>query len=96
MKIREAGPDDAPSLAALLAELGYPDGEERVRSRVATFAGDPSAFVRTRGRGRRAARVAGCRYLEVTSGERPGREAAHAFYDALGLEQVSRRYLKEL
>ena len=60
------------------------------------FAGDPSSFVRTRGRGRRAARVAGCRYLEVTSGERPGREAAHAFYDALGLEQVSRRYLKEL
>ena len=42
------------------------------------------------------ARAAGCRYLEVTSGERPGREAAHAFYEALGLEQVSRRYLKEL
>ena len=35
-------------------------------------------------------------YLEVTSGERPGREAAHAFYDSLGLEQVSRRYLKAL
>ena len=42
------------------------------------------------------ARAAGCRYLEVTSGERPGREVAHAFYEALGLEQVSRRYLKEL
>jgi GNAT superfamily N-acetyltransferase len=42
------------------------------------------------------ARAVGCRYLEVTSGERPGREAAHAFYEALGLEQVSRRYLKEL
>jgi GNAT superfamily N-acetyltransferase len=42
------------------------------------------------------ARAGGCRYLEVTSGERPGREAAHAFYEALGLEQVSRRYLKEL
>jgi len=42
------------------------------------------------------ARAASCRYLEVTSGERPGREAAHAFYEALGLEQVSRRYLKEL
>ena len=42
------------------------------------------------------ARAAGCRYLEVTSGERPEREAAHAFYEAIGLEQVSRRYLKEL
>ncbi|MGH3010697.1 MAG: GNAT family N-acetyltransferase [Gaiellaceae bacterium] len=41
-------------------------------------------------------RAAGCRYLEVTSGERPEREAAHAFYEALGLEQVSRRYLKAL
>jgi GNAT superfamily N-acetyltransferase len=44
----------------------------------------------------RRARAAGCRYLEVTSGERAGREAAHAFYEALGLEQVSRRYLKRL
>jgi hypothetical protein len=41
------------------------------------------------------ARACGCRYLEVT-GERAEREAAHAFYEALGLEQVSRRYLKEL
>ena len=42
------------------------------------------------------ARARGCRYLEVTSGERPERAAAHAFYEALGLEQVSKRYLKEL
>ena len=42
------------------------------------------------------ARAQGCRYLEVTSGERPERAAAHALYEALGLEQVSRRYLKEL
>lgn len=42
------------------------------------------------------ARGMGCRSLEVTSGERPGREAAHAFYRALGLPEVSRRYLKEL
>jgi GNAT superfamily N-acetyltransferase len=44
----------------------------------------------------RRAVAAGCRYLEVTTGERRGREAAHAFYESLGLEQVSRRYLKEL
>ena len=42
------------------------------------------------------ARQRGCRYLEVTSGERPGREAAHAFYATLGLAEVSRRYLGEL
>jgi predicted N-acetyltransferase YhbS len=58
---------------------------------------------RGRGAGRRLvdeiearARACGCRYLEVTSGERAEREAAHAFYEALGLEQVSRRYLKDL
>ena len=142
MRIREARPEDAPALAALLAELGYPDGDERVRSRVAAFACDPSSFVlvaedggrllgaasatvmpllhedggwcrlsalvvsessRRAGVGRALvadaegrARAGGCRYLEVTSGERSDREAAHAFYEALGLEQVSRRYLKEL
>ncbi len=42
------------------------------------------------------ARASGCHYLEVTTGERPDREAAHAFYVALGLEQVSKRYLKRL
>jgi GNAT superfamily N-acetyltransferase len=42
------------------------------------------------------ARASGSRYLEVTSGERPERAAAHAFYRALGLEEVSRRYLKKL
>ena len=42
------------------------------------------------------ARASGCRYLEVTSGERPERGAAHRFYRSLGLEEVSRRYLKEL
>jgi GNAT superfamily N-acetyltransferase len=38
----------------------------------------------------------GCALVEVTSGERPEREAAHRFYAELGYEQVSRRYLKEL
>ncbi len=42
------------------------------------------------------ARAAGCRYLEVTSGERPEREAAHSFYRTVGLVEVSRRYLKQL
>jgi len=44
----------------------------------------------------RRAAEAGCRYLEVTTGERAGREAAHALYESLGLERVSRRYLKAL
>jgi hypothetical protein len=38
----------------------------------------------------------GCALVEVTSGERPEREAAHRFNPGLGYEQVSRRYLKEL
>jgi len=42
------------------------------------------------------AREFGCALMEVTSGERPEREAAHRFYAALGYEEVSRRFLKEL
>jgi GNAT superfamily N-acetyltransferase len=42
------------------------------------------------------ARSRGCRYSEVTSGERPERGAAHRFYEALGYEEVSRRFLKAL
>jgi GNAT superfamily N-acetyltransferase len=142
VSLREARPEDAPALAGLLAELGYPNSVEPLRARLRAFAADRSSFVliaveadrvlglasatvlpllhedgswcrlsalvvgegsRRAGVGRtlvaeveERARAAGCRYLEVTSGERPGREAAHAFYEALGLEQVSRRYLKEL
>ncbi|MGH2449966.1 MAG: GNAT family N-acetyltransferase [Candidatus Limnocylindria bacterium] len=40
------------------------------------------------------ARSHGCGLVEVTSGERPHREAAHGFYEALGYEEVSKRYLK--
>ena len=42
------------------------------------------------------ARHRGCRFAEVTSGERADREAAHRFYAARGYEQVSRRFLREL
>jgi GNAT superfamily N-acetyltransferase len=142
VRIRDARAEDAPALAALMVELGYPDDVEPLRERLRAYAANPSSFVlvaaeadrllglasasvvpllhedgswcrlsalvvaegsRRAGIGRKLvaeveerARVAGCRYLEVTSGERPEREAAHAFYEALGLEQVSRRYLKEL
>jgi N-acetylglutamate synthase-like GNAT family acetyltransferase len=142
MMIRDATVADAGALAALLAELGYPDEEARVAARVEQFARDPasrflvvekdgavvglaaatvlplahedgvwcrlSALVvaeaaRRGGAGRALvaaveaeARDRGCRRIEVTSGERPERDAAHGFYDALGYEQVSKRYLKEL
>ena len=42
------------------------------------------------------ARARGGRWVEVTSGDRPDREAAHRFYTALGYEQVSRRFRKAL
>jgi GNAT superfamily N-acetyltransferase len=139
--IRDAHTEDTPGLARLLAELGYPDDEERVLARVQALGEHRDSFVlvaddgelaglasatvmpllhedcswcrlsalvvaeghRRHGVARalvaeveRRALEAGCRYLEVTSGERPGREAAQMFYESLGLEQVSRRYLKKL
>jgi GNAT superfamily N-acetyltransferase len=140
--LREARPEDAPALAALLAELGYPDTPEAVAARVARFAADDascflvaeegsglgglacatvmplahedgswcrlSAVVvaearRRTGVGRALveaveafARGRGCTLVEVTSGERPERAAAHRFYARLGYEQVSKRYLEAL
>ncbi|MDQ6898305.1 MAG: GNAT family N-acetyltransferase [Candidatus Dormibacteraeota bacterium] len=38
------------------------------------------------------AELRGCEGLELTSGLRPEREAAHAFYEALGFERSSYRY----
>ena len=142
MRIRDARAGDAPGLAPLLAELGYPDDVERVAARADAFDGHAGSFLlvaedgeeltglasatvipllhedgswcrlsalvvasghRRRGIARallaeaeRRAADAGCRYLEVTTGERAGREAAHVLYESLGLEQVSRRYLKAL
>ena len=142
MRIREAGPADAPAVSALLTELGYPEDLAQVAARVEELGRDPASLLlvaeadgdvvglasattipllhedgrlcrlsalvvtekrRRGGAGRRLveevearARTRGCRYLEVTSGERPERAAAHAFYEVLGLEQVSKRYLKEL
>jgi GNAT superfamily N-acetyltransferase len=142
VRIRDARSEDAEGLAALLAELGYPDSADRVESRLNGLAATAGSFVVVAeeadslvgaasasvipllhedgrwcrlsalvvaGESRRAgigralvgeveerARAADCRYLEVTSGERAGREAAHAFYESLGLGQVSRRYLRRL
>jgi GNAT superfamily N-acetyltransferase len=142
VRVRGARAGDAPGLAPLLAELGYPDDVERVAARADAFDGHAGSFLlvaedgkeltglasatvipllhedgswcrlsalvvasghRRRGIARallaeaeRRAAEAGCRYLEVTTGERAGREAAHALYESLGLEQVSRRYLKAL
>ena len=43
MRIREAKPEDATALAALLAELGYLDERGRIGARVDRFAADPSS-----------------------------------------------------
>jgi ribosomal protein S18 acetylase RimI-like enzyme len=42
------------------------------------------------------ARNEGCDGIELTSGLRPEREAAHRFYEALGFERTSYRYWKGL
>ncbi|MGH3005857.1 MAG: GNAT family N-acetyltransferase [Gaiellaceae bacterium] len=66
--------------ALVVAEARRRDGVGR------SLVGAVEAFARSRG----------CVLMEVTSGERPHREAAHRFYEALGYEEVSKRYLKDL
>ena len=46
ISLRRAGPDDAADVAALLAELGYPDNEmDAVKQRLATWAREPAGVV---------------------------------------------------
>jgi GNAT superfamily N-acetyltransferase len=136
--VREARPEDAAAIAALLGELGYPADPEAVAERLARMGpGDAvliadgglvalhripllaeggalariTAFVVAAGHRRtglgtalltaaeEVARTWGCDRIEVASGRRPEREAAHAFYLAAGFEETTRRsarYWKEL
>ena len=141
MRIRDARAGDAPGLAPLLAELGYPEDVERVAARADAFDLHAGSFllvaedgeeltglasatvhsaaprarfvvppVRARRRERPpprdrprswprpsvALRRLAVATPEVTTGERAGREAAHALYESLRNQQVSRRYLKAL
>jgi RimJ/RimL family protein N-acetyltransferase len=133
--VRPARFNDAPALARLLTELGYPQDAEQVRSQLATWAGDPrgtvlvaesggspagfaavyairridrpGSFARvvaltvdsTRqrsGLGRRLlaeveawAGETECDEIEITSSR--SRDAAHAFYRALGFTDLCER-----
>lgn len=43
--VREARPDDAHAIAALLGELGYPSGAEQASARLARIERDPSTVL---------------------------------------------------
>jgi GNAT superfamily N-acetyltransferase len=136
--VREAGPDDAGAIAALLGELGYPADPSAVTDRLARMGSADAVLLadgglvalhripllaeggavaritalvvapsrRRAGVGRallaaaeEVARSWGCWRAEVSSGRRPERDAAHAFYLAAGFEETtarSTRYWKEL
>jgi GNAT superfamily N-acetyltransferase len=134
--IRAATPDDAPAIAALLGELGYPADAGAIRERlpatdVVLLSGhdglialhrvprlaEGGCFVRVTalvvaasarglGVGRRLlaaaeeqARAWDAAMIEVSSGRRPERDAAHRLYTAAGYEdvaEVSVRYRKPL
>jgi hypothetical protein len=81
--VHRAGPEDAAAIAELMGQLGYPAAPRR----------SPIAAAHD------LARRWGCDRLEVSSGRRPERDAAHAFYLAAGFEETSphsARYWKEL
>jgi ribosomal protein S18 acetylase RimI-like enzyme len=136
--IRPATPDDAPSAASLLKELGYNQPVEFFRERLTIFGGKPDELVLVaeqagsvvgllafraflyfhepgkqgriialvvsegvRGGGIGRAMVAecekfalecGCKRMEVTTGTQ--REKAHRFYESMGYQETSKRYLK--
>jgi GNAT superfamily N-acetyltransferase len=43
--IREAAQDDAPAIAALLGELGYPTSADQAAERIGRIAADPTTWV---------------------------------------------------
>jgi GNAT superfamily N-acetyltransferase len=45
VKLREARPEDAPAVAALLAELGYPSSTDQAFERIARIGRDPSTLI---------------------------------------------------
>jgi GNAT superfamily N-acetyltransferase len=136
--IRAVRVDDAPMVAELLRELGYPSAPAEVAQRIAAL-GDGDAVLVTDGglvalhrvprlaEGGAFARITalvvgsqrrrdgvgralisaaevlarrwGCDLLEVSSGRRPDRGPAHAFYRAVGFEDAaprSTRYWKAI
>ena len=140
VSVRDAGPADAPAIAVLLGELGYPSGEEEFRRRFEAYSrvgrahlivveeagevvalaamqvmplvhrdlpvGRITAMVVRSDRRRvrlgrlleeeleRFARREGCGRIDLTSRRR--RKEAHAFYRALGFEDTSLRFVKDL
>ena len=138
MDIFDARLEDAPFIAELLGQLGYPADSISVRKRLAALDDEDRVLVceggfvslhrvpllaeggccaritalivseshRGAGVGRvlveaaeGTARSWGCALLEVSSGRRPERAAAHRFYPALGFEDSGRdsvRYWKRL
>ena len=136
--VRPAELQDAPAIAELLTDLGYPSGPSEVEQRLSRLdhadrvlvtdgglvalhrlprlaEGGPFARItalvvapRDRGKGigrallsaaEEVARSWGCDLIEVSSGRRPERLAAHAFHGAAGYEHTgvhSVRYWKQL
>jgi GNAT superfamily N-acetyltransferase len=131
--IREATAADAPEVAALLAELGYPTEPETVARRLAALTAadavllaggglialhrvpriaEGGAFARITALvvapGNRndgvattllaaaedTAREWGCDLLEVSSGRRPERDPAHAFYRRAGFADTGERSVR--
>ncbi len=71
VEIREAHPDDAAAIGALLAELGYPAEADSVRSRLERLAAEPAVTIVLASVGGEIAGLAGLRVENLVEHEEP-------------------------
>jgi len=92
VRIRPPIPADAPALAALAGELGYPTSAEELTGRLAALQPTDSAGVGAEllDSAERWARARGCRRLVVAT--RITRERAHRFYEREGYAVAKTSY----
>jgi GNAT superfamily N-acetyltransferase len=71
ISVRDAGPDDAPAIAGLLGELGYPTTAEAFARRLDRLQREPSTWLFVADAGERAIGLAALRVLALVERDEP-------------------------